>query len=91
MPTTEDAKAHLSFLATRRRVSASTRNQAFSELLLLYRNVFLTDLGDMAATLRVRRGASSKRSPGISSVRALFASFYSESVSVAPRRVVGLW
>ncbi len=55
-PTTADAKAYLSHLATRRRVSASTQNQAFNALLFLYRNVFDTELGDMAETVRARRG-----------------------------------
>ena len=54
--TPEDAKAYLSHLATRRKVSASTQNQAFNAILFLYRHVLRTQLGDMTATLRARRG-----------------------------------
>ena len=56
MPTSADAKAFLTYLATRRRVSASTQNQAFSALLFLYRNVFEVELQGMGDTLRARRG-----------------------------------
>jgi integron integrase len=37
-------------------VSASTQNQAFSALLLLFREVLRTDLEEMAQTVRARRG-----------------------------------
>jgi integron integrase len=47
----------LSHLATRRRVSASTQNQAFSALLVLTRDVLGLDLGDLSKTVRARRGA----------------------------------
>jgi site-specific recombinase XerD len=38
------------------KVSASTQNQAFSALLLLFREVLRTDLEEMAQTVRARRG-----------------------------------
>jgi integron integrase len=55
-PGPEDVKAYLSQLAIRDRVSASTQNQAFHALLFLHRYVLLIDLGDMATTVRARRG-----------------------------------
>lgn len=55
-PTSADVKAYLSFLATRRKVSASTQNQAFNALLFLFRYVLQTDLGDMTTTVRAKRG-----------------------------------
>ncbi|MGH7802530.1 MAG: phage integrase N-terminal SAM-like domain-containing protein [Thermodesulfobacteriota bacterium] len=39
-----EIEAFLTYLAVNRRVSASTQNQAFSALLLLYRDVFNKDL-----------------------------------------------
>lgn len=55
-PTSADAKAYLSHLATRAKVSASTQNQAFNALLFLHRHVFQTELTDMATTVRAQRG-----------------------------------
>ncbi len=46
----------LSDLAVRRRVAASTQNQAFSALLILGRDVLSVDLGDLSKTVRARRG-----------------------------------
>ncbi|MBT3341376.1 MAG: integron integrase [Gemmatimonadetes bacterium] len=56
-PTAEDVKAYLSHLATRRNVSASTQNQAFSALLFLCRHVYHIELQDMGSTVRARRGS----------------------------------
>lgn len=47
-PTTEDVKAFLTRLAMVDKVSASTQNQAFSALLLLFREVLRTDMKKMA-------------------------------------------
>lgn len=55
-PTPEDAKAYLSYLAMRAKVSASTQNQAFHALLFLYRHVLQIELTEMAETVRARRG-----------------------------------
>jgi integron integrase len=55
-PTATDAKAFLTHLAMVGKVSASTQNQAFSALLLLFREVLRTDLEEMAQTVRARRG-----------------------------------
>jgi len=52
----EDVKDFLTYLAVKQNVSASTQNQAFNALLFLFRNVFKVDLGDMANTVRAKRG-----------------------------------
>lgn len=72
VPSCADAKAYLTHLATRRRVSASTQNQAFSALLFLYRNVFEVELQGMADTLRAKRG---RRLPVVLSVDEVAAIF----------------
>lgn len=41
----EDVKAFLSFMATEKKVSASSQNLAFNALLYLFRNVFKSDFG----------------------------------------------
>ena len=48
-------EAFLSFLASERKVSASTQNQALSALLFLYRNVLEMDPGDIDALVRAKR------------------------------------
>ena len=65
-PTSADVKAFLTRLAMAEKVSASTQNQAFSALLLLFREVLRTDLAEMAQTVRARRG---RRLPTVLSVR----------------------
>jgi hypothetical protein len=55
-PRAEDARAFLTRLAMVEKVSASTQNQAFSALLLLFREVLRTDLDEMAQTVRAKRG-----------------------------------
>ena len=55
-PTAADAKAFLTHLAMVEKVSASTQNQAFSALLLLFREVLHVDLEEMAQTVRAKRG-----------------------------------
>jgi hypothetical protein len=52
----EEVKDFLTHLAVKQNVSASTQNQAFNALLFLFRNVFKVDLGDMANTVRAKRG-----------------------------------
>jgi integron integrase len=73
VPSPEDAKAFLSHLATRARVSASTQNQAFNALLFLHRHVLEVDLGDMSATIRARRGRKLPVVLSVDEVRAVLA------------------
>lgn len=49
-------KKYLSFLASERRVSKSTQNQAFNALLFFYRNVLEKEVGSIADAVRSRRG-----------------------------------
>jgi hypothetical protein len=72
-PDSADAKAFLSFLATRRKVSASTQNQAFNALLFFYRHVLQTQLEDMSATVRARRGEKLPVVLSVDEVRAIFS------------------
>lgn len=51
-----DVKRYLTHLATERRVSAATQNQAFNALLFLFRNVLGQSLGGLQDTVRARRG-----------------------------------
>lgn len=55
-PTAADVKAFLTRLAMVEKVSASTQNQAFSALLLLFREVLRKELTEMEQTVRARRG-----------------------------------
>ena len=50
----DEVGAFLSWLATTRRVSASTQNQALSALLFLYRDVLRIEIGDMPSVVRAR-------------------------------------
>lgn len=54
--TSEDIRDFLSHLAIKQRVSASTQNQAFNALLFLFRNVLNKETGDLATTVRAKRG-----------------------------------
>ena len=72
-PTAEDAKAFLTRLAMVEKVSASTQNQAFSALLLLFREVLRTDLEEMAQTVRARRGRKLPTVLSVAEVKALLA------------------
>lgn len=51
-----DCKNFLSYLALKEKVSASTQNQAFNALLFLFRNVLCKEMGDIAQTVRAKRG-----------------------------------
>lgn len=53
---TDDVRDYLSYLALKKRVSASTQNQAFNALLFLFRNVLHKDIGDLSKTVRAKRG-----------------------------------
>lgn len=52
----DDVKDYLSYLALKKKVSASTQNQAFNALLFLFRNVLKSELGDLSKTVRAKRG-----------------------------------
>jgi len=52
----EDIKEFLSYLAVRRRVAASSQNQAFNALLFLFRDVLRIELGAVGKVVRAKRG-----------------------------------
>jgi integron integrase len=52
----DDVRAYLSFLATKKMVSASTQNQAFNAILYLFRNILHIELKDLDKTVRAKRG-----------------------------------
>ncbi|MFH1062106.1 MAG: integron integrase [Candidatus Omnitrophota bacterium] len=52
----EDIKEFLSYLAVRRRVAASSQNQAFNALLFLFRDVLRIELGAIGKAVRAKRG-----------------------------------
>lgn len=53
--TSADVKDYLTFLALKRKVSASTQNQAFNALLFFYRHVLDKDFGDQKDVPRAKR------------------------------------
>ncbi len=50
-----DVKAYLAHLALKRKVSASTQNQAFNALLFLFRHILKKDFGDHRDTPRAKK------------------------------------
>jgi len=50
-----EINAFLTHLAVKEKVSASTRNQALSALLFLYRHVYGRDVGDLGEVIRARK------------------------------------
>lgn len=52
---TEDVKSFLTWLATERKVAASTQNQAFNALLFFYRHVLGKEFGKVEGVVRAKR------------------------------------
>ena len=52
----DDVKNYLSYLAIKRKVSASTQNQAFNAILFFFRYVLNKELSDLSNTVRARQG-----------------------------------
>ncbi|MFQ5544313.1 MAG: integron integrase [Nitrospiria bacterium] len=50
-----DVKGFLKYLAVKRKVSASTQNQAFNALLFFYRHIIKKDFGDQKENVRAKR------------------------------------
>ncbi len=53
--TPEDVKAFLTFLAVKKKVSASSQNQAFNGLLFFFRHVLKKDFGKIEGVVRAKR------------------------------------
>jgi len=79
----DDIKQYLSHLAIKRRVSASTQNQAFNALLFLFRNVFGQDIGNLGDTVRAKRGARLPMVLTTDEVLALFSGMSGTSLLIA--------
>ena len=60
-----DVKNYLTYLALKKRVSASTQNQAFNSILFFFRYVINNELSDLGNTVRAKRG---RRLPVVLSV-----------------------
>ena len=67
-----DIKDFLSYLALKRRVSASTQNQAFNALLFLFRGVLKIEPGDLSKAVRAKRGQRLPVTLSIEEVQKLF-------------------
>ncbi|MHB8111765.1 MAG: integron integrase, partial [Syntrophorhabdaceae bacterium] len=52
---TDDVKAFLTFLAVKRKVSATTQNQAFNSLLFFYRHALRKEFGKVDGVIRAKR------------------------------------
>jgi integron integrase len=79
----DDIKQYLSHLAIKRRVSASTQNQAFNALLFLFRDVLGRDVGNLGDTVRAKRGARLPVVLTIDEVKALFSGMAGTSLLIA--------
>ncbi|MFH2137392.1 MAG: integron integrase [Candidatus Omnitrophota bacterium] len=69
----QDIKEFLTYLAVRRRVSASSQNQAFNALLFLFRDVLKIELGDIGKAVRAKRGTKLPVVLTIDEVKRLFS------------------
>lgn len=81
--TADDIKQFLSHLAIKRRVSASTQNQAFNALLFLFRDVLRQEVGNIGDTVRAKRGARLPVVLTIDEVKALFNCMSGTSLLIA--------
>jgi len=81
--TADDIKQFLSHLAIKRRVSASTQNQAFNALLFLFRDVLRQDVGNLGDTVRAKRGTRLPVVLSIDEVKALFANMSGTNLLIA--------
>ncbi|UCE48754.1 MAG: integron integrase [Phycisphaerales bacterium] len=52
---TDDVKKFLTFLAVKRKVAASTQNQAMNSVLFMFRHITKKELGDIRGALRAKR------------------------------------
>jgi integron integrase len=52
---TDDVKAFLTFLAVKRKVAASTQNQALNSVLFMFRHITKKEFGDLKGTVRAKK------------------------------------
>jgi len=82
-PSAEDIREFLTHLAIRKKVSASTQNQAFNALLFLFRNVLKIEIGDMSSTVRAKRGPKLPVVLSVEEVRLLFSHMEGRQLLIA--------
>ncbi len=73
LPTVRDFSGYISHLATKRRVSASTQNQAFNALLLLFRDILHVDTANLPKSVRAKEGERLPSVLSVDEVRMIFA------------------
>jgi len=79
----DEVRNFLSHLAIKKRVSASTQNQAFNALLFLFREVLREEFGDMRGTVRAKRGKKLPVVLSVDEVKALFSHLSGKSLLIA--------
>lgn len=80
---TTDFKNFMSHLALKRRVSASTQNQAFNAILFFFRHVLGKETGDLADTVRAKRGQKLPVVFSVEEVRRLLACMNGKDLLIA--------
>jgi len=81
--TRDDVRDFLSHLAIKKRVSASTQNQAFNALLFLFREVLREEFGDMSRTVRAKRGNKLPVVLSVEEVKALLSHLSGKDLLIA--------
>lgn len=78
-----DIREFLSYLAVKKRVSASTQNQAFHALLFLFRQVLDVDPGDLSKTVRAKRGAKLPVVLTVEEIQKVFANMEGKNLLIS--------
>lgn len=69
----EDIKDFLTYLAVKRRISASSQNQALNSLVFLFRDVLNLELGHIGKAVRAKRGPKLPVVLSVDEIRRLFS------------------
>ena len=78
-----DIKDFLTYLAVKRRLSASSQNQAFNSLLFLFRDVLEIDVGHIGKAVRAKRGPKLPVVLTVEEVKRLFGHMESRDLFLA--------
>lgn len=84
----ERVKDFLTYLAVKKQISASTQNQAFNSLIMFFRLVLNTELGDLKNTVRARTKRKLPTVFAIEEIEALF-SFLSGTIGLMLKLIYG--
>ncbi len=79
----QDIRDFLTYLAVKRRVSASSQNQAFNALLFLFRDVLKVELGNIGKVMRAKRGPKLPVVLSVEEVKSLFAQMKGRNLLMA--------